>query len=179
MLSASLGLIEMTCSKIFTCQLLHLQSSPELSNVSFHNIQPTQSTHHQTYDGSSRLQAIGHTNLDVFSVGSMGVPRRVEIFDASQAVVAGSHAIQSLSGDAVTSVYTHMTFHPREDRLLLAVVDEWLFSCSYPAAAVVMVVHCVSKITAQFSSRNPVPSRPSKTEIPRQIEIFKTSPTAK
>jgi hypothetical protein len=49
----------------------------------------------------------------------MGVSRRVEIFDASQAGVAGSHAMQSLSGDAVTSVYTRLAFHPREDRLLL------------------------------------------------------------
>jgi hypothetical protein len=83
-------------------------------------IQPLQSIHHQNNHGSTALQAIGHAKLDVFSVGSMRDQRCVEIFDASQAVVAGGDAIQSLSGDAVTKMFTRLAFHPREDRLLLA-----------------------------------------------------------
>jgi hypothetical protein len=85
-------------------------------------LQPLRSIDHPIAYAQT-FQAVGHAKSDVFSVGSMDHPRRVKIVDASQVVVAGSDAIQSLSGDAVTKVFTRLAFHPREDRLLLAGVS--------------------------------------------------------
>jgi WD40 repeat protein len=85
-------------------------------------IKPVQSIRHDNLTGRwlTTFHAVCHANMDVFSVGSMSQPRRVEIFDPAQAVLAGGGAIQSLSGDAVTSVSSRLAFHPRDDRLILA-----------------------------------------------------------
>jgi hypothetical protein len=109
--------------KLDVFENLHVSALPSQTTATVTTIQPVQSIRHDNMTGRwlTTFQAICHANMDVFSVGSMSQPRRVELFDPAQAVTGGGgSAMQSLSGDAVTSVSSRLAFHPRGDRLILA-----------------------------------------------------------
>jgi WD40 repeat protein len=110
--------------KLDVFENLHVSAFPSKTTTATRTvtIKPAQSIRHDNMTGRwlTTFQAIGHANMDVFSVGSMSQPRRVEVFDPAQAVVASGSAMQNLYGDAVTSVSSRLAFHPRDDRLILA-----------------------------------------------------------
>jgi WD repeat-containing protein 76 len=62
----------------------------------------------------STFMAQFHPALDIFCVGSMQQPRRIQLYDADDSVL-----LRDVTGDAMTAVASRCCFHPRTDRLIL------------------------------------------------------------
>jgi hypothetical protein len=84
-------------------------------------VKPYKSIRHDNMTGRwlTTFQAIFHPQLDIFSVGSMSKPRRVEIFDPSATKTGGDGCLRAVAGDALTAVASRLAFHPRSDQLIL------------------------------------------------------------
>jgi len=54
------------------------------------------------------------TREEMFVVGSMVKPRRIEVFEASS-----GNLIRGIQGDALTSVASRCCFHPSEEKLIV------------------------------------------------------------
>jgi WD40 repeat protein len=78
-------------------------------------VKPWKSLTHDNQTGRwlSTLMARFHPSLDIFCVGSMQQPRRVEIFSPYKSLLRG------VEGDALTAVPSRCCFHPSTDRLIV------------------------------------------------------------
>lgn len=76
---------------------------------------PWKSIRHDNRTGRwlTTFNARWHPSLDIFCVGSMAHPRRIEIFSPETYLVRG------VSGDALTAVASRCCFHPTSDRLIV------------------------------------------------------------
>ena len=109
----------------------HLQTAAATSTKNIKYINPNQSLYHDNHTGRwlSTFMARFHPSMDIFCVGSMQQPRRVEIFTASAAASSSSssssttkqkqHLLRGITGDALTAVVSRCCFHPRRDRLIV------------------------------------------------------------
>lgn len=70
----------------------------------------------QTGRWLTTFQAQWHpsTREDLFVVGSMNRPRRIEVFDGSSGAL-----IRGIEGEAMTSVSSRCCFHPSQDKLIV------------------------------------------------------------
>jgi WD40 repeat protein len=86
-----------------------------LENRTNKPIKPWKSIRHDNKTGRwlTTFNARWHPSLDIFCVGSMAHPRRIEIFSA------GNDLIRGVSGDALTAVASRCCFHPATDRLIV------------------------------------------------------------
>ena len=62
----------------------------------------------------STFHAQWHAKEEIFCVGSMSKPRRIEIFDGSS-----GDLLRAIEGDAMTSVSSRCCFHPSEEKLVV------------------------------------------------------------
>ena len=76
---------------------------------------PTVMIKHNNKTGKwlSTFMATWHPALDIFVVGSMEKPRRVEIFDSK------GKLLRNVQGDALTSVMSRCCFHPSKEKLIV------------------------------------------------------------
>ncbi|GAX18696.1 hypothetical protein FisN_10Hh090 [Fistulifera solaris] len=76
---------------------------------------PWKSIRHDNKTGRwlTTFNARWHPSLDIFCVGSMARPRRIEIFSPETELLRG------ISGDALTAVASRCCFHPSTDHLIV------------------------------------------------------------
>lgn len=91
-------------------------------------LKPFRSIVHDNMTGRwlTTFHAVCHPQTDLFAVGSMQKPRRIDLLDPCLAELndssrnASSASMSALSGDDLTAIISRFAFHPRTDRLVLA-----------------------------------------------------------
>jgi len=78
-------------------------------------LKPTHSIKHNNQTGRwlTTLMAQWHPSVDLFAVGCLKQPRRIELMDSK------GKTVQELQGDLLTAVASRCCFHPSTDQTIV------------------------------------------------------------
>jgi WD40 repeat protein len=101
-------------NKLDVLKDFHLESSKG-KNKTNDTVKAWKSISHDNHTGRwlSTFMARFHPSLDIFCVGSMKQPRRLEIFSPTDGLLRG------VQGEALTAVASRCCFHPSTDQLIV------------------------------------------------------------